>query len=424
MNILELREKYVKILEEKCFSHLGILVKFIFDDKGHLCLSERSVDIDKNFILDNFDKEECRFALEKMVGLKFCGGDDYPFYIDINIDRDWLHENDMNWDSYLFLDKVLMEPLSAIYSEYLKEELNLFAMQNRDKSFSETIPSKLMTNLKIKGDLSGVRDWRAKVVIGNSLGENSPRVGQWDEVGYVLVGVKNMNLIPIARGDEHHLGQDLCFDYIQEGSIPDDIYIPLWNGINYIDNIEDESYILQYKRAVQLWLQFGGANNVVKFSRGGIKLDFKTFVNRADNLKEFIETLSDENSGTLFPIGKQIIFLLKALAKDFNRIHLSQKVKESNIYDNALHLAQLTEATFFDTNIMESAQKIRLAEAALDLKSVEEAVFSFNGIKNTLHLLLKKANEEKVNKYTLEEMVAVFGDVRLALEKFDIISGI
>ena len=98
-----------------------------------------------------------------------------------------------------------------------------------ERKIKFNIPKELQDNYKIKGNLGNVEKWKAKIMVGNSGGG----VGKWENVGYVMISIKDKTIIPISRNDEHHTG----YDFLQDMDIPNvHSYYPVFAiGNNYVD---------------------------------------------------------------------------------------------------------------------------------------------------------------------------------------------
>jgi len=128
------------------------------------------------------------------------------------------------------------------------------------------IPESKLVKYEVKGDLGNIENWKAKIVVGNSLGKKQ-KVGQMDEVGYVGINTRTNEIVPIARGDEHRSGYELLHHLHEKGAIKGDPqdFITLFDGNNYPHYTTSDTH--KYAKAVKKWLAYGG-NNVCVHSQG------------------------------------------------------------------------------------------------------------------------------------------------------------
>ena len=422
------QQEELELLEKKTINRLNQRVLDKFDIKleflkgVHSFYLREGYPVDKQVIQDRFEKEDILSALKEAKSINYCSGDEGTLYLSIDIDRDWLHENDENWDSYVALQNIAEDSVLDILEEYREKEQSLLKEFYKDKSFDESIPFKIKDDLDIGKDIASLREWKARIKIGNNVGSNnSPQLGDWDFVRYVLVGVKTNTILPVARGDEHHQGLDLAHEYQEKGLIPEDVYIALSEGDNYIYNHDSEEDIQLYRNAIELWLKYKGDNAILYFTELRVKVDFRTFIRETKSGKviDYLRSLEKQSQEELLPIGKKIIKLFGELSLEFNKKLSNKPFKEDRIYNKALELAHILEDSFYDSKLNTAIEAIKSAENSLDLQKMEEAIFSFDGAKNVIHIKLKKLLEEERLLGIDKEFPAVFGSLKVALEKMD-----
>lgn len=105
-------------------------------------------------------------------------------------------------------------------------------------------------NYKIS-TLSKVKEWEARILVGNSLGENK-KIGDWDSVGYVMINLKTNEIVPIARADEHNTGYDMMHD-IHLPNVNE--YFPIYDGRNCVYSKQNAKNMII---AAKKWLKWGG----------------------------------------------------------------------------------------------------------------------------------------------------------------------
>ena len=116
-----------------------------------------------------------------------------------------------------------------------------------------TIPKKLQKNYEIDGDISNIKNWKGKIILANNAGEGQKK-GQMDDVGYVAVNLKNNDIIPITRADEHRTGWELM-DHFQKKGLIDNIkdwsIVFSWGNTYLYKNEEDDEKIQALKKLME-----------------------------------------------------------------------------------------------------------------------------------------------------------------------------
>lgn len=285
------------------------------------------------------------------------------------------------------------------------------------------IPKELRKNTRIPNrslGLGAVRQWKTKVIVCNSCPEGV-KVGDWDDVGYTMINYKTNEIIPIARADEHHTGYDLMWDYQEQGIIQNvDDWISIFWSNNFMFNEPDEKEAKKKAIAFEKWLDYGGVNTNLMiylsygYERRSTELDLKTYVDLKGNisdLKTFIE-----KEGQLTDEAKDFIENLGYIIGYFNRYHKGEESPKDLCDFVKRNLKLKGISTFFE---MATNFKIKIERACnkFDVEEVEQLIFSHNGLKNSIHNRLRHDQDNpKLKKY--------FGNVKVALNKFDILSNI
>jgi hypothetical protein len=130
------------------------------------------------------------------------------------------------------------------------------------------VPEHKLLKFEMDGDLGNMDNWRARIVLGNSMGEDK-KVGDMDKIGYVAFSTVNDEIVPIARADEHQAGYELLYHLDKNGAIrsrPQD-FITLFNGSNYPHCTTKDTKA--YASAVKKWLACGGPNVCVHSQKNG-----------------------------------------------------------------------------------------------------------------------------------------------------------
>ena len=66
---------------------------------------------------------------------------------------------------------------------YLLESISLYSNFN--------VPERTSSNFQITSNLNEANTWKAKILLGNSM-EEGKKVGDWDEVGYIMISLKDI----------------------------------------------------------------------------------------------------------------------------------------------------------------------------------------------------------------------------------------
>ena len=329
-----------------------------------------------------------------------------------------------DYDNYpeLFeaLDQAQIKVLNQVQF-YIKEYFETLRENNDKKNLSERIPTKIYSNYKVDQDnslvdiketdsLKLIRSMKAKVYLRNSAGSDAPDVGQFDEVGYTMVGINTGTIIPIARCDEHHRGYDLIHRLIQDELIPNDTYHPIFHSHDYVST--NDFVALQ---AFKTWRKLGGPNVILNND------------SRRDNQIPFQLTMDDYiaaegnitcHKGELLPVGKRFIEQLNelshlsmaALKDDLKRSEMFRAAKTViNTYLTQVKLYPDDEEKTLLAKLLE-IQKIRGTEAA---QKVQELFFGMNSFKNKLHIQIRE-QIRKEKRFSLNKWEEVFGDLELA----------
>lgn len=295
-----------------------------------------------------------------------------------------------------------LDELTKIYYESVRE-------LNEDKPLSERFIPALLANYQVTDSLAMVRNWKAKVILRNSAGPDSPKKGEFDAVGYVHIGINLGNIIPIARADEHHRGYDLI-EYLQEkGLIPQDIYQPFYVHSDYVD--ANDAVALQ---AMKTWRKLGGPNIVIKnWTNSGTAFQV--------TMDDYIKAEGDIqiNKGSLFPLGQGLIDQLKLLSALCIEARQNER-KEKQLYKQAVKTFEYYVKNILmlsPNNSAEVLTKIAQAEALggeEGIKCLEQLMFGFDSFKNKLHNQVRRALDPKALRYERNDMQAIFGDLELA----------
>jgi len=269
---------------------------------------------------------------------------------------------------------------------------------------------------QITDNMRDVARWRCRIFAGDE------RDGQ-NKVGYVMISLKDDTIVPIARGDEHHRGMDLMYDFQNgykkggfridkvEGLRASD-YIPIWaHGQNYI---YDPREIPNLLIAVRKFLSYGGIDGVLIGANqmSGKIVKLSTFVSLNGNL--------EIKAGTLAPIGQKIYDDMKKLADILRSIPIdADRITARPAFVQAAKiLKEMPASIIYKLGIdyddfKELPAKLRALQKDNDYKGLEELFFAYHGVKNKMHTFMK---DNKDNMWHDRELKGIWGDVDLAID--------
>jgi len=278
-----------------------------------------------------------------------------------------------------------------------------------------SIPPKIKPNIKVEGDISNISKWKAKVILANSGGNK----GEWDDIGYVGFDYKTATVIPIARSDEHHKGEDLIDYYIERKLVPKRNYKFIWSTGSSANYLHDDATLKEMIPVYKKWLEIGGANLKIKINRK--MFSFQDAIDGVTSEKEY--------EGELAPYAKQLVKLLEKAAILYKRFLTKKSVKVEDIGDVVLELGEFLKA--HKSLIRDDADKFieRIEKAGSNIiqgKDVEEnmkIIFGFDGLKNKIHTYLK-GMIKSTNEYSVARANEFFGDINFAYEEFNRLSAI
>jgi len=318
---------------------------------------------------------------------------------------------------------------------------NYLELLNEETGRKFSVPPKIKENFKIAGNLSNIKKWKAKIVTGNSL-EEGKKIGDWDEAGYILIGLNNNFLIPVARSDEHNAGHAILEYYKNRNLIPKGNYYSIFaRGNNYIyyDNTNPkrtQKEIEEAKKAFKKFIEWGGDENlpVILYPYSGGK---KFMGTTEDFLNDKLNPLNISEKNIL-PVGKRIIEKLEELARLFREYYLSKDEKrkekiEKQILEKTDHFYNRILSSEVMFNLNSDFYKYKRWEKfknklkkIYNVKEIEKEIFGFNGLKNAIHRILKKTSKLPADEWDIQKEYyeKVFGNLKEALKEFDRISQI
>lgn len=382
------------------------LSSFGFDTNEIMLDSKNLIEIKSHLLDMSLLRESCELSHKTMTFKGYSLDDGRIVIYPTEKFMEEYRTSDTLYEEIEIINKKIEHAFNDLYSEFLKAIREL----NDEKTLKERIVTDMVKNLQITDSLKDIESWKARIIVGNSLGRDSVGIGEMDSVGYVHIGINTGTIVPISRGDEHHRGYDLVFDYIEKGVIPDDLYYPLFHNGDYVDGYDPVAL-----EAMKTWRRLGGPNFIIKNKS---QRDSKPFQVMVDDYIKMEGKISFEK-GTLLPVGKEFIDYLSKISKMTTDFRKNLK-GEKHIYQAVYKFLSFykTKMVRFETkDYKEFLNLVMEAEATGDivgLQKLEEVLFGFNGIKNKIHQSIRKALDPDSFSFQREEMEAIFGDLELA----------
>lgn len=300
---------------------------------------------------------------------------------------------------------------SNVYKYSMRNFINLIESSDGFRLHPKLDPQ----NYQITDSLRGVKGWRAKVLAANSAGPND-KIGDWNEVGYIMISLTDNTIVPIARADEHNVGFDLMHDLGIRGK-----YQPIYfGGGNYIYS---ESDIPTFKVALTKWLAWGGPDTYLSGSNSlhGKLIRFSDFVEH-DGFMEIVP-------GEISPIAKRFMDVLRGAAE---AMRAARNTPDKRSVVNAAFVAALKVPQYLGTlgfnflggytldDLDKLVTNIKTAKSENDVQRLEELIFGFDGIKNRIHNELRQnvrlAKEGKPSYFFERDAKSLWGDPELAVD--------
>lgn len=293
-----------------------------------------------------------------------------------------------------------------------------FLNENSDNVLFQ-IPKEIEHFYDISGDFSNVKNWKAKIIEGNSLTDGKKK-GDWDNVGYVMISLSSNYIIPIARSDEHHTGYDLLYDLIFDYKIKKLDYQSVYLlGTTFVYG---EEYKEKELPSIKKAFEYGARNILVKEMGGGNSMDIIDYI---ENEGDFSKAkLNAKKLKKISTNGQKFIDCLLSIVEMFEQ-YKSNPLRqnptfESRIIDACKQLNRIISSNDILWDILKWEHKDKemytnFEKAIKDgnIRTIDDSLFHMNGIKNTLHRLLKRKNKK------LEEF---FWSNENALEQFNAMS--
>ena len=265
------------------------------------------------------------------------------------------------------------------------------------------VPQGTSRNFQITSNINEADKWKVKILIGNSMSEGE-KVGDWDDVGYIMISLKDNTIIPIARSDEHRRGYEVLADYYH---LSYNDYYPLWiYGKNYPYDMKDLKQLeIALQKAQSYGLVFEDNNPIINFYYLKNRYPEIYPENYPDNISAkdyFANAYNERKPDNISEKGKELVQAFELLTKCFEDKTL-QKRKLKNQIKN---LYKVGSSIGLNSNYAQPfISPIEYEEMieAVDFEDNEENIwdmfFGFNGWRNKFHQRLRRnINNNKLNE--------------------------
>ena len=285
------------------------------------------------------------------------------------------------------------------------------------------IPPQLESFYQVDGDFSNVKNWKGKILLGNSMGSDK-KVGDWDSIGYVLISLNSNYIIPVTRSDEHQVGYELLDYLVHKYKIKNLNYKSVYLLGNHF--VYGGEYHNSEMEALKKAYEYGARNIIIREMWGKRYLDIDDFLKNDGDFKKAKE--SGKQLNKLSQNGQRFINELKNVVKLFEKYNLDSRLHNPKFESTLINASKILYKTINEDDILwgilmynkEKTYKafedaIDVAIESGDIKSLEKSLFGFNGVKNVIHTLLRNGDDR------MEEL---FWSTENALKQFNELSNI
>ena len=274
-------------------------------------------------------------------------------------------------------------------------------------------PGVLAEHFEIPGNFSNIANWRARSFFKGTM--RKPFSGPMEEVGYVMIHQNGKHIVPIARGDEHHVGYDLMFEFWKKrvrALVPAE-FLSFWGlGRNFIYSAEA---LPPFQRAANTWLSNGGGDSIVTGDYDGMNLTAMI----SDLVKGDFATGKAALS-TETPISKRLCAAFAAISAGITKYQGAPTAGNAACTFRAADalvalLSRMPEHMLYmdaDEHLARVVQTLAECRAHDDPLPLEARLFSFGGLKNAIHLAMKGAVKGKGSFDS--NIRSLFGDIEAA----------
>jgi hypothetical protein len=269
--------------------------------------------------------------------------------------------------------------------------------------------------------LDNVENWKAKIIRNNNPREGK-KVGDWSTVGYVLINPESNFIVPVAREDEHHTGLDLAYALQQKNLIPKGKWFSIF-GIEH-DYLDSKNKVAAYEK----WLELGGKDLAV-ITMGGEFQGLQYYGRMSDVVAK--KGQIQIQKGVLNPLGRELVDDLEELAVIYKKLLSPLKRDEHVSLFKRKALALLNKLKSFvymnlgvsSSFLKKSIESIQTSTET-DFEQTAKILFGMSGLKNIIHMQIKKLVKKKQLDYSEMLFASYFGDLKTANLEFNRLAGI
>lgn len=265
---------------------------------------------------------------------------------------------------------------------------------------------------QLTNSFKDIEQWKAIVHEANSRSDESIKVGDLEEVGYVMISLTDNTIVPIARSDEHHQGYDVFTEYyasefhLSPSKFQEVFCLP--NTTNYPYSKEEAEKL---KKALIKCGEYGMNLKTSYVYMGYIDDNFKgkSYDEALITAEEFINgNYGLASFGTqLTNVGERLLKAFQELSKAFENKNargqislpaLRKAIKTLTTVGKKIPLAGGTLVRDIDKEWMDDVLE-QYKQHYIDEKQLENLFFGFGGFRNRFHQILRKnVGDEKLNK--------------------------
>ena len=273
------------------------------------------------------------------------------------------------------------------------------------------IPDIIKDNFKITNSLKDANKWEAKIIENNSNGDESIGIGDWDNIGYVMISLKDNTIIPIARADEHKTGYEVLHDVYQEKyNINASNYYSVFcieGGSNYPYSLEEAELLKQAlikckSYGMDLTKSYVYMTIINSMYRNKSYND--SFVTSEDFINGNFSTEEKANA-QITNLGQKLIQAFKLLSESFSTTNIHGKYSIANINKAIKNLYNIGSKIMLKDNfklvgdndleqMLNFVQQYK--EGYYSNSQISKAFFGFLGFRNNFHQRLRKNIDNKM----------------------------
>ena len=397
------------------------------------CYFTRTLPVDKfqvevNSVEDEMKQMEDDIAVHKMQE----GGDVSNIHYSYKFQNGQHRIIKTGYSPITYLGVHSVEDSKEIADEKIKRLNNKGVKLENGGSVSKfTIPKEIQHLYKIEGDFSNIDEWSGEIVNYFSVehfndhyrkGKTGEQIKEDESrIGYVMISLDSNNIIPITRYDEHQTGYEALDEYYYDKyHVKQENYISIFvlgHQIFYYPNRYDNNRIgyEDHIKAMQKYIEYGGDKNneIVIADHTGNDDNNSAMMTAEEFIKyngEIKEAIAQSRDVSYF--GNKLIEDLTEISDMFSQYHL-EPIKQNEKYIRRLYekcdnfaflLSNLKNNLPKSTNTILSKSYDKLSDLLYKnkdkditpaiIEQIEQAMFSFSGVKNVLHINLKQGNKD------------------------------